>query len=477
MPADRRPEAAARRAAILSLPADRLPPQNLEAERGALGSMLLDNGCIPDVVELLAADDFYRDSHQAFYRAILRLYDRGHPVDAILLADELTRRGEYERAGGDDALAEVLNAVPHAANARYYAGIVAEMATGRRLIEAANETLREAYSGNYTADQLQEAAERRVFAVGESRARGAARPALEAVDEAIADLQRQAAGEVIGVPTGWPDLDDMIGGLQPGHVTIVAARPSMGKSAIGLNFCRNACRGGYRALFVSLEMQAQELGGRLLAAEAGMGLDKLGAADPRWARVWAAREEFRTEGDAAGPLSRLLLDDAPGRSVAQAAAFVRRMVARHRVDLVAIDYLQLLRADGDSRQEQVAEISRSLKTLARTARVPLLVLAQLNREVDKREDRRPRMSDLRESGQIEADADEVILLHRPDYYDDQDRSGLAELIVAKNRNGRAGSVKLTWRPEVQRFESYAACDAPAPAGHADGGWVEEEFPG
>jgi replicative DNA helicase len=435
---------------------DRLPPQNLEAEQGVLGSILLDNDVLHDIVGALKVEDFYRDSHQILYRAIRDLYDLGKAVDAITLADELTRRDQYKQAGGDDYLAEVINSVPHPGNAKYYAGIVREKSIARQLIESANEILREGYSNNFTAEQLLEAAERRVFNIAEDQTKGDTVDlrdiVVKAMDRII--LRSESKHPVTGVASGYFDLDDLTGGFQPEQLVILAARPSMGKTALALNVCDHAAFALQKTvLFVSLEMGQFELAERLLCARSRVDGHKLrtgqGLGTREMKQLGKAYEEFRA--------TPLYIDDTPARNMLQITANARRLKLRQDLGLILVDYIQLVDTEDtrDSRQEQIAKISRRLKTLARELSVPVIALSQLNRAVENREDRRPRMADLRESGAIEQDADIVLLLHRPEYYDPNDQPGIAEVIVAKNRNGATGTVKLTFLKNFTRFENLA----------------------
>ena len=448
-----------RRPEVLSFPEDRLPPQNLPAEEGVLGGVLRNNELLHEIVLLLRPEDFYRDSHQIIYRAIRDLYDQQRPIDAIILADELLRRDEYERVGGDDALGQILDRVSHSANTVYHAGIVREKSIKRQVIEGANEILVEGYSPTMTADALLESAERRIFKINEEHATGETVELREVVTDAMdrIALRSEEKHPISGVPTGLLDLDDITGGFQGSQLVILAARPSMGKTAIALNICEHAALdGGAGVLFVSLEMGQLELAERLLCSKSKVDGDKL-----RKGKGLGTRE-MKQLGEAYDVLrdAPLYIDDTPARNMVQIAANARRLKLRNGIGLIVVDYIQLIEPEHgegrESRQEQISKISRRLKTLARELNVPVIALSQLNRGVENREDRRPRMADLRESGAIEQDADLVLLLHRPEYYDPNDQPGIAELIVAKNRNGRTDTVKLTFLKNIMRFESLAA---------------------
>jgi replicative DNA helicase len=442
-----------------SILTDRLPPQNLDAERGVLCSVLLDNAAMHEVAEILTAEDFFRAVHAEIYATILGLYDAGKPFDVLILAEAMGDR--YRVIGGDAYLAEVTDSVPHAANAVHYAQIVRQKAIARGLILAADEIRNQCHSNDLTAEQMVESAERAVFAISEAEATGGTLGAAEVLDLALENIAVRERGEVTGIGSGFADLDDLTDGMQPENLIVVAARPGQGKTSWAMNVADHvATRGGAGVLFVSLEMNRVELGMRLLSARArvdGWRLKNPGA---------LTHEDRLALGMASGALrgSRLFIDDTPMRTVTQIAANARRTKARHGLGLVVVDYIQLIdgqRQKGESRQEEVARISRRLKALARELKVPVIALAQLNRESEKRDDRKPRLSDLRESGAIEQDADIVLLLHRPEYYDPNDRPGEADLIVAKNRNGATGTVKLVFLRHCTRFESMAPHVPPA----------------
>jgi replicative DNA helicase len=446
--------------------ADRLPPQNLEAERSALGSILLDNEVLHEVVSFLRVDDFYRDAHQVIYAAIRDLYDKGKGIDAVTLADELKRRDQFDQIGGDDLLTAIVESVPHAANGKYYAGIVKEKATHRQLIESATEIIRDGYSNQFTAQELLESAERKVFGIREDQIRGETHQINDVLNEAMERISKRADSThaVTGISTGLIDLDEITWGFQPGQLIIVASRPSMGKTALALNICDHvAVNLKMSVLFVSLEMGYLEIAERLLCARSQVDGHKLrtgkGLAYPQMKELSRAYSELCSGG-------QIFIDDTPARSMLQITASARRLKLRKQIGLIVVDYIQLTDTEDsrDSRQEQIAKISRRLKTLARELTVPVIALSQLNRAVENREDKRPRMADLRESGAIEQDADIVLLLHRPEYYDVNEQPGIAELIVAKNRNGPTESVKLTFLKHLTRFENLSVIAEPLDAG-------------
>ncbi len=443
--------------------ADRLPPQDLGAEQGVLGSILLDNEVLHEIIPIVKVEDFYRDAHQIIYRAIRTLYDLGKPVDWIILEDQLRRTEEIEKIGGADAIHQIIGSVPHSANARYYARVVREKAIARELIEASNEILRESYSNTFAAEDLLAAAERRVFAIAEAEVTGETVDLKDVIADAMAriDLRVHAALPVNGISSGFLDLDELTGGFQGSQLIILAARPSMGKTAFALNICEHvAVEQKKGVLFVSLEMGKLELAERMICARSRVDGQKLrtgkGLNTSDMRSLGKGYEELRSGAE-------VMLDDTPSRNMLQITANARRLKLRKGIGLVVIDYIQLIDSEEsrDSRQEQIAKISRRLKTLARELDVPVIALSQLNRAVETREDRRPRMADLRESGAIEQDADLVLLLHRPEYYDPNDQPGIAELIVAKNRNGATGNPKFTFRKHFMRFENMANAMEPS----------------
>jgi replicative DNA helicase len=450
-----------------SRPTDRLPPQNLEAEQGVLGSILFDNDVLHEVVPIIDVEDFYRDTHQILFRTIRDLYDQGKAIDLITLAEELSKRGQYKAIGGDDALAQILNTVPHAANAKYYAGIVRQKSISRQLIEAGNEILRDGYSNTYTAEELLEAAERRIFHIAEDQVSGETVELSDVVKLAMdrISLRSEAKHPISGVATGFFELDDITGGFQPAQLIIVAARPSIGKTALALNICEHVAADLKKSvLLVSLEMGQMELAERMLCSRSKVDGHKLRTGQNM------NSHDIKLLGDGYYELKSapLFIDDTPARNMLQITANARRLRLRHQISLVVIDYIQLIDSESaenrETRQEQIAKISRRLKTLARELQVPVIALSQLNRAVESREDRKPRMADLRESGAIEQDADLVLLLHRPEYYDPNDQPGIAELIVAKNRNGATGNIKLTFLKNYTRFENLATVAEPIDAG-------------
>ena len=450
----------------IAFPEDRLPPQNTEAEQGVLGGILREPGWAVECQAAgLAPEDFYRDDHATLCRRLYAMADGGRRIDALLVIDEMRRHGELERCGGDEFIARLMDAVPHTANTRYYAELVRDKARQRRVIEFANGLLRAGYAGEHTGVELVELAERGTLALADGSGDSEPR-ALPAIVADVADrLGRRRSGDYQGLATGLVDFDDLTDGLPDASLVVLAARPSMGKTALALNIAEYvALQAGFAVLFVSLEMGDLELGERLVVARARVDGHRVrtgrGLGDEHDLKLRRAYAEL-----SAAP--HFLVDAAPGRTPSQVASAARRAKARHDLGLIVVDYIQLLdpgqesRRAKESRQEQIAGISRRLKNLAREVGCPVLALSQLNRDVEKREDKRPRIADLRESGAIEQDADLVLLLHRPEYYKPGDQPGIAELDVAKNRNGRTGMVRLTFLKDLARFECHAPID-PAP---------------
>lgn len=440
----------------------RLPPQNLEAEQGVLGGIVLNNAMILDVAPILRPEDFYRETHQTIYRRILLLYAEGLPVDPITLAEELQRHGEFERIGGHETLTEILSAVPVSANAAYYAGIVRAKSTLRAVIDAGNRMLRAAYAGDQTAEDVLTEAQRLIFDVASRATGGNIRSVPEILPAVMESIDRRQHGQLIGLGSGFPDLDQFTSGFRAGQFIILAARPSMGKTALAVNVAENvATSQGQPALIVSLEMDGESVVERTLAGHARVDSYRLrtgfGLSPYDLHQIARADQSLRS--------LPVYIDDTPGQSMLQIASTARRLKLRHGLGLLVIDYLQLIdgKGEGTSRQEQVSAISRQLKLLARELQVPVIALSQLNRDCEKREDKRPLLADLRESGSLEQDADVVILLYRPSFYDPNDRPGLAVLDVAKNRQGRTGTCNLTFLGHLTRFESLGAREEPIDA--------------
>jgi replicative DNA helicase len=442
------------RPVVASLGAYRLPPHNLEAEQGAIGSMLLDQSCIDDVMPLVNPGDFYRDSHQILSRHIFDMRSEGLPVDSLMLEEHLRLANELDRIGGLDAILGILDSVPHSANAAYYAQIVREKSVARELIEAANSLLRACYSNNFTADELKEAAERSIFAVSDGRESRDTSSAIVATAEALAEIEARRAGKSFGLTTGLADLDDFLCGVEGSSLTLIGARPSNGKTALGLQWAYHVTV-AHRlpALFFSIEMPRRQLGARLLSLISGI--------DGRCLKTGKRLqdEDMGILSDSQASFSRharLEIDGTPSMSASSIASAARKFKSRHGLGIVFVDYVGLVQPEDPKapRHQQVALISRRMKTLARDLDVPVVLLCQLNRGLENREDHRPRMSDLKESGDLEQDADAIIMPYRPEVYNPEDSPGMAELIVTKNRNGVTGVAEVVFQRSFTRFANY-----------------------
>jgi len=435
---------------------EKIPPQNLEAEMAVLGAMLLDENAISSAVESLEADSFYNDSHRKIFSAILNLYQVNKAVDLITLADELKKTGELDSVGGVSSLTALANAVPTAANAGHYINIVKEKKILRALITNATRIVSMCYESDGNVNTVVDDAEKFIFEVSDRRVKGTYLHLKEIVKDSIEsiDLLYQKKAHVTGVPTGYIDFDIKTAGMQPSDLIVIAGRPSMGKSAFALGIAEYAgvVEKIPLAMF-SLEMSKEQLVQRMLCAHAKVDAHKVRTgylATSDWPRLTAA----------AGKLSEapIYVDDSPAISVMELRAKARRLKAQHDIQLIILDYMQLMRGSSgvESRQQEISEISRSLKALARELNVPVIAISQLSRAVESRTDHRPQLSDLRESGAIEQDADVVVLILREEYYNPTpENQGIAEAIIAKQRNGPVGSLKLAFIKEYTRFENIA----------------------
>ncbi|MFE6052143.1 replicative DNA helicase [Kitasatospora sp. NPDC056446] len=433
---------------------ERVPPQDLAAEQSVLGGMLLSKDAIADVVEVLKPADYYRPAHEMVHGAILDLYARGEPADPITVAGELTKRGELQRVGGASYLHTLVNSVPTAANAEYYAQIVHERAVLRRLVEAGTRIAGMGYAAEGDVDEIVNAAQAEIYAVTEQRTNEDYAPLADIMEGALDEIEAIGSrnGQMSGVPTGFADFDALTNGLHPGQMIVIAARPAMGKSTLALDFAR-ACsiQNKLPSVIFSLEMGRNEIAMRLLSAEARVALHHMRSGnmtDDDWTRV-ARRMPDVSE-------APLFIDDSPNLSMMEIRAKCRRLKQRNDIKLVVIDYLQLMQSGGsrraENRQQEVSDMSRNLKLLAKELEVPVIALSQLNRGPEQRTDKRPMVSDLRESGSIEQDADMVILLHREDAYEKESpRAGEADLIVAKHRNGPTATITVAFQGHYSRF--------------------------
>jgi replicative DNA helicase len=440
---------------------ERRPPYSAEAEVSVLGGMLIDAEAMVRVVEILDDSMFYREAHRRLYRVMIRLWEQSEAVDAVTVSEALRTAGDFEAVGGASYLAQLLDAVPTAANIEYHARIVREKALLRRLIEAATSIVQDTFSAQGDVDTLLDQAEQKIFQIAQTHDRKGfvwIKEVLWPTFEKIEKLQNNSSS-VTGVPTGFADLDEYTAGFQPGDLVIVAARPSMGKTAFTLNVAQHAAISAKTPVaFFSLEMSKEALVQRILCAEGRVDASRL-----RRGRL--LDEEYARLATAAGYLNTapIYIDDSAGMSVLEMRAKARRLKAdRPDLGMVIVDYMQLMQGDSrsENRQQEVSEISRGLKALAKELDLPVIALSQLSRQVESRPDKRPMMSDLRESGAIEQDADLIMFLYRPEYYygptdkDGNNLEGMAEVIIGKQRNGPTGKVDLVFHKEFTRFESF-----------------------
>ena len=445
---------------IAELPAredfERTPPHDIAAEQCVLGGMLLSKDAISDVLEVIRPGDHYRPAHQIVHEVVLDLYARGEPADAITVAAELTKRGDIGKVGGAPYLHTLIASVPTAANAGYYARIVRERAIQRRLVEVGTRIVQFGYAGDADADELVDRAQAEVYGVTERRVSDDYRPLADIMNETLLEIEAigSRGGLLTGVPTGFADLDALTNGLHPGQMIVIAARPALGKSTMALDFARAASiRHGLTSVIFSLEMSRNEITMRLLSAEARVALHSMRTgqmSDDDWTRLARRMSEVAT--------APMFIDDSPNMSMMEIRAKCRRLKQQHDLRLVIVDYLQLMTSPKkvENRQQEVSELSRSLKLLAKELDVPVVAVAQLNRGPEQRGDKRPLLSDLRESGAIEQDSDVVILLHREDVYErESPRAGEADFIIAKHRNGPTTTVTVAFQGHYSRFVDMA----------------------
>lgn len=431
----------------------KIPPSDIEAEQAVLGSMLTDKDAVISAIEVLKPEDFYREDNKAIYEAILSLYNRAEPVDIITLKSELATQGKLEQVGGLEYLAELPEKVPTTANVEKYIKIVEEKAILRNLIKTANEIISLGYDPTQEVENIMDAAEKKIFDIMQSKNQKGYSPMKDILVDTFSQLERlyNQKEPITGVPTGFADLDYKTAGLHESDLILIAARPAMGKTAFALNIATNAAvRAKVPVAVFSLEMSKEQLVNRILCSEAMVDSNKV-----RTGRI--------EEGDwvklagAIGPLSEadIYVDDTPGISVMEIRAKCRKLKLEKNIGLVVIDYLQLISASGKrggSREQEISEISRSLKILAKELNVPVIALSQLSRAAEQRPDHRPMLSDLRESGAIEQDADIVMFLYRDDYYnEDSEKKNIAEIIIAKHRSGSTGTVELLWLGNYTKF--------------------------
>jgi replicative DNA helicase len=431
---------------------ERLPPQNIEAEEAVLGGLLIDSDAIIRVSTVLKPEDFYREKNGWIFRAALTLHERHEPIDFLTVCDELERKGQLDEVGGPAFLTGLINVVPTSIHIEHYATIVQRAAIRRRLIEAAGQIAALAYREADDVDEVVDRAEQVVFAVSSARLSRSVVPLRSAVSDYYDRVEylNKHKGQMIGLPTGFARLDEILGGMQRSDMLVLAARPSMGKTSLALNIAHTAAKKfGQRVLVFSLEMASEQVVERLTSAEAGIDSQRLRRgeiADDEWGR-------FITTTSSLSELA-FFIDDTPAISVLEMRTKARRLHAEVGLDLIVVDYLQLMRGEGrhENRQQEVSAISRGIKALARELNIPILAISQLSRGVEARSDKRPILSDLRESGSIEQDADVVLFIYRDEVYNENtERRGIADILIAKHRHGPIGSVPLLFRKPTASF--------------------------
>ncbi len=443
---------------------ERVLPHSLDAEKSVLGAILIHNEAFNHAAEILDGQDFFRDAHRRIFNSMVALSERNDAIDFITVKEELSRSGQLDEVGGPAYIASLADGVPRSANVEYYARIVKEKSTLRSLIHSANKILAEAYDAEQEPDLLLDEAERAIFAIAEDRIRAGFVPLRDLVQGSFATIEKlqQNKGAITGVPSGFHDLDEMTTGFHPGDLVVIAARPSMGKTSFVLNIAQHV--GTHTSMtvgFFSLEMSKEQLFMRLLTSEARIDAH-------RFRTGFLNEKDYGRLSQALGTLAeaRVFIDDSASIGVLEMRAKARRLKAEHGLDVLIIDYLQLMQGRGrfESRQQEVSAISRSLKGLAKELACPIIALSQLSRAPEGRTDHRPQLSDLRESGAIEQDADVVCFIYRPEVYDRNETrpedQGVAEIIIGKQRNGPIGSVKLSFLNQFTRFENYAPGAAP-----------------
>ena len=441
---------------------ERLPPQNIEAEQSVLGAMLIEKEAISKVEEILYPEDFYREAHKIIFNIILELAGKNEAADMVTVTEALRRNGKLDDVGGIPYISYLANTVPTAANIVFHARIVEEKALLRRLVNAATEIVSLGYDANDDVTNIIDLAEKKVMEVGKQRSGADFSPIKEVVHEAFGRIEKlyETKGGITGLTTGFVDFDRLTAGLQPSDLILLAARPSMGKTALVLNIAQNvAIRAKGAVAFFSLEMSKEQLVQRLLCSEAPIDSQRLRVGE-------LADEDWRKLVRAAGKLSdsNIFIDDTAGITVMEMRAKARRLKREHDIKLLIIDYLQLMQgassgSRSENRQQEISEISRSLKALARELNIPIVALSQLSRSVEARQSKKPMLSDLRESGSLEQDADIVAFLYRDDYYNpDTDQKNITELIIAKHRNGPVDTVKLFFHKNYTLFRSLTKTD-------------------
>ncbi len=443
---------------------DRIPPQNIEAEQCVLSAMLLDKEAIAKATEILSSSDFYREAHRVIFNAMLELYNKNEAVDMVTVTEILRRDNKLEDVGGIAYVTGLANAVPTAANIKYHADIVAEKSVLRQLVRVSTEIATMGYEANDDVGVLLDTAESRILEISNRKKKADFTPISDVLMDSVQNLEKMLAnkGGLTGIPTGFSDLDKLTSGLQPSDFIILAARPSMGKTALALNIVQNVALRAHKKIggepksvaFFSLEMSKEQLVSRMLCAEANIDSQSLRVGelkDSDWESLWSACDVMSK--------AKIFIDDTAGITAMEMRSRARRLKAEHGLDLIVVDYLQLMQGSGKrnssgDRQQEVSEISRSLKALARELDVPVISLSQLSRSVESRNIKRPMLSDLRESGSLEQDADIVAFLYREDYYDPNTENKHTELIIAKHRNGPVDTVNLFFHKQFTKFVGF-----------------------
>ncbi len=427
-------------------------PHNMQAEQCVLGAMMLDKTAIAQATEVLKAEDFYKDSHKVLFNSLVDLYQKDIPIDMVTLFESLKSSEKLDAAGGITYITEVFNALPTTANMHSYINIVEEKSILRRLIKASTEIIEQSYNKQSNVIEVLDAAEKQIFDIAEKRSTSDFEPMNTVLERGFLEIEKlyNNKGQITGIPSGFPELDSKTSGFQKGDMILIAARPSMGKTTFALNLAEHAAlRAGKNVAIFSLEMSKEQLAYKLLCSEANVDMLKLRTGnleDKDWENI--AR--------AAGPLAsaKIFIDDTAGTSVMEMRSKCRRLKIEHGIDFIIVDYLQLMSGSSgtESRQQEVSEISRSIKALAKEMQCPVVALSQLSRAPEQRADHRPMLSDLRESGSIEQDADLVMFLYRDEYYNKEtEEKNVAECIIAKQRNGPTGTVKLAWLGQFSKF--------------------------
>lgn len=435
----------------------RVAPHNIEAEQAVLGAMMLSKEAITAAQEILHGDDFYRAAHRILFEVMTDLHNQNEAVDLVTVAEGLRKSDQLDKVGGIPFITQIVNTVPNGANVVFHAKIVKEKADLRRLITAADAIANSAYEDADSVENIMDNAEKQILSISSAQTKGGFEPIMEVVSRTVERLMDlyDNAGTITGLDTGFKDLNELTAGLQPSDLILVAARPSMGKTAFTLNIASHVGLAGHSVAFFSLEMSKEQLMQRMICAEGELDASKVRTGtieEAEWNRLFKTADKLGR--------AKIYIDDTAGITVMELRSKARRLMVEHGLDLIIIDYLQLMQGrpskNGDNRQQEISEISRSLKALARELNVPVIALSQLSRSVESRQIKRPMLSDLRESGSLEQDADIVMFLYREDYYDkDTENKNITEVIVAKHRNGPVDTVSLFFQKEFTRFRDLA----------------------